>query len=70
MLAKSSDAALAKLADKDLAAPEDANRRMELADAWWDLAQKEKGEGSNKPGMLDRAGILVSTGVAGSQRAE
>lgn len=41
LLAKGSDAALAELARRDLANPTDPKERMKLADAWWDLAEKE-----------------------------
>ena len=40
--AKSPVAALADLAARDLAHPEDAAERQAVADGWWDLAQKEK----------------------------
>jgi hypothetical protein len=56
MLAKSSDAALAKLAVKDIIASEDSSRRLEVADAWWEIAQREKNDAPYKPGMLARSG--------------
>jgi hypothetical protein len=56
MLVKSSDAALAKLATKDLAAEKnDAVEQMAVADGWWDFAQKEKEKSTAKAGALARA---------------
>ncbi len=43
LLAKGSDAALAGLARRDLAAPTAAAAQIELADSWWDLAQSKNG---------------------------
>jgi hypothetical protein len=43
LLAKGSDAALAGLAKRDLAAPTAAAAQIELADGWWDLAQSKNG---------------------------
>jgi len=42
MLAKGSDAALAKIAEKELAAPADPNAQVALADGWHEFAEKEK----------------------------
>jgi hypothetical protein len=53
MLAKSSDAALAALAAKDIAASKNEDGQSAVADAWWDFAQKEKG--SVKAAALARA---------------
>ncbi len=55
MLAKSSDAALAELAAKDLITLEGADKQLATADAWWDFAQKEKEKGAVKSGALLRA---------------
>jgi hypothetical protein len=56
MLAKSSDAALAELAAKDLAAAKkDASEQLAAADAWWDYAQKEKDKSAMKASALSRA---------------
>jgi hypothetical protein len=52
-LAKSSNADLAKTAAKDIAGLPDAKGQLDVADAWWALAQKE--ESSSKTGMLTRA---------------
>lgn len=41
-LAKGSDPVLRALAARDLAAPGDLARRVEIADGWWDLAEREK----------------------------
>jgi hypothetical protein len=46
-LAKGSDAGLGALAAKDLAAPTDPERQLEVADGWWDLAEKEMGDRQN-----------------------
>jgi WD40 repeat protein len=43
LLAKGSDAALAALARKDLAAAADASAQVPAADGWWDRAEAEKG---------------------------
>ncbi|MCC6123582.1 MAG: hypothetical protein IT426_01330 [Pirellulales bacterium] len=53
MLAKSSDAPLAELAAKDIAASKNPAGPLAAADAWWDYAQKEKG--SAKAAALARA---------------
>ena len=52
-LAKGSDAALAGLARRDLAAPSEPNARMELANQWWELAEKQQGEA--RTAMMSRA---------------
>jgi hypothetical protein len=59
MLAKGDDAKLKKLAAKELAGVEDAKPTdvdaiVKLGDAWWKLAQQEKGP--NKKTILRRAG--------------
>jgi len=41
LLRKGADADLAALAERDLAAPTDANEQVALADQWWKLAAKE-----------------------------
>jgi hypothetical protein len=43
MLAMGSDAKLKAPAGKDLAEPKDAAAQVEVGDAWWDLAEAEKG---------------------------
>jgi hypothetical protein len=53
-LARSANPELANLAAEDLKAPEDAPGRLQLADAWWDLAQAREGEEKNA--LLLRAG--------------
>jgi len=53
-LAKGSDPALKGLAEKEVALPTEAAAQAEIADAWWDLAQKEKGL-TRKERMIDRA---------------
>jgi hypothetical protein len=42
-LALGADAKLKAIAEKDLGSPTDAAERAELGDAWWDLAEAEKG---------------------------
>ncbi len=42
LLASAAKAPLSALAEKDLARPGDASARAEVADGWWDLAEKEK----------------------------
>jgi len=53
-LAKGSDPVLKGLAEKEVALPTEAAAQAEIADAWWDLAQKEKGL-TRKERMIDRA---------------
>ena len=43
LLAKGSDETLKSLAEQDLKNPTDAAQQVQLADEWWDLAQKEAG---------------------------
>ena len=43
LLAKGSDEKLKALADQENKAPTEADERVKLADAWWELAQKESG---------------------------
>ncbi len=43
LLAKGSDEKLKLLAEQDIKAPTESDERVKLADAWWDLAQKESG---------------------------
>src|SRR5262249_48854736 len=40
MLARGSDAKLKELAKKDLGNPQDPERQIELADSWWEIAEK------------------------------
>jgi hypothetical protein len=54
LLAKGSDAALAKAAQRDLAAPQDANAKVDLADAWWALSA-EKDRAESAAGLQARA---------------
>lgn len=44
-LAKGSDAGFKAAATKDLAKPAEPERQVEVGDAWWDLAEKERNEG-------------------------
>jgi hypothetical protein len=44
LLAKGSDVALKSVAVKDLAHPTETAARIDLADGWWDLAEKEKND--------------------------
>jgi hypothetical protein len=53
-LMKGSDAALASVSGKELLRPSDGARQMEVADAWWDLGEKEKIE-ARKHRMVQRA---------------
>jgi hypothetical protein len=43
LLAKGSDEQLKAIAEQEAKAPAEADERVKLADAWWDLAQKEAG---------------------------
>jgi hypothetical protein len=62
-LAKGSDAALKDLAAKDLANPADAEGQAAIADAWWDLGDKEGGEA--KVRARKRAADWYAKGLAG-----
>ena len=44
LLAKGSDPGLKSLAAKELQRPTEPSARIDLADGWWDLAEKEKNE--------------------------
>jgi len=48
MLANSSDKALKAVADMEVAKPTEPAKQVELADAWWDLAAKEKGRSQRR----------------------
>jgi DNA-binding beta-propeller fold protein YncE len=43
-LAQGNDPTMRRLAQRDLARPEDKTEGLQLADAWWNLAEQEKGE--------------------------
>jgi len=43
MLTKGSDEKLKALAEQEFKSPTDADQQVQIADAWWDLAQKEAG---------------------------
>jgi hypothetical protein len=71
LLAKGADAGLAKLAEEDLAHPEDPKQQMRLADQWWNLAKKEKGP--QQRGIQARAQHwyeLALPGLTGLDKAE
>ncbi len=53
LLAKGSNQALAELAKQDLATPGDAKQQVALADAWWNLGEKESS--ANKAAIVGRA---------------
>ncbi len=53
MLAKGSSQTLAELARQDLAAPGDPKQQVALADAWWNLGEKESS--ANKTAIEGRA---------------
>ncbi len=53
-LVKGSDANLQRLAKRELASPKDPNEQVQLADAWWELAQSYNGD--EKDSLLLRAG--------------
>lgn len=54
LLAKGPDGPLRDAASKDLAKPENGTGRMEVADAWWSLAQEER-DALRRSRLLDRA---------------
>ena len=53
MLASSGDKALKALAEKEMGQPAEPANQVELADGWWDLAQKE--QGVSQRNMLEHA---------------
>jgi hypothetical protein len=53
-LAKGSDAALKAVAEKDVTFPQEPDRQVEIADGWWDLADKEKSP-SRKARFMERS---------------
>jgi hypothetical protein len=53
-LGKGSDPVLKGLAEKEIALPIEAAAQADIADGWWDLAQKEKGA-TRKDRMVERA---------------
>lgn len=64
-LAKSSDAALAKLAAKELTAPKEPLDIVALADGWWDLA--EKSPAATKPTIARHAAVWYQQAADGLQ---
>ena len=71
LLAKGADAGLAKLAEQDVAQPEDPRQQMLLADQWWNLAKREKGP--QQRGIQARAQHwyeLALPGLTGLDKAE
>lgn len=55
MLAKSDDAALAKVAQLDLDNPEDGKSQFAIAQGWYDLAKSQKDDDQVKGALLTRA---------------
>jgi hypothetical protein len=53
LLAQGDDQQLRRLAERDLGQPQETEDRLQLADAWWDLAEQSKDPG--KDFMLQRA---------------
>lgn len=68
LLAKGSDAELARLAKDDLAAAGSAARAAALGDAWWTWAEKHRGP-LKAAGMI-RASLAYETAVAAAQGLE
>jgi serine/threonine protein kinase len=56
LLAKGGDGDLPSVARKELEAPKNALGRLKVADAWWNLAEKEKESPWIKASLQDRAG--------------
>jgi hypothetical protein len=70
-LAKGSDAALSALAAKELSNPSEPERQLEIADGWWDLAEKEKGERQRRMTLRAIQGYEKSVpGLNGLQKAK
>src|SRR5262249_7752248 len=55
LLLKGKDEGLQALAKKDMASPKAAKKQVELGDAWWDLAGKEKAPAKER--LQERAGF-------------
>jgi len=64
LLLNTQDEALASIVKKDAVKPIVAKEQIELGDAWFELADKAKGE--DRLGMLRRAFYWYSTGVGGT----
>jgi hypothetical protein len=64
-LAKGSDPALKGLADKEIAFPIEVAAQADVADGWWDLAQKEKGA-TRKDRMVERARFWYQAALPGA----
>lgn len=70
MLAKGSDAILRDLALADLAAPSNAEKRLEIANGWWEQAESRKG--LTRSHLHQRAGLWYRhalPGLAGINRS-
>lgn len=71
-LAHGADAALARVAEQELSKPDSPEARASLAESWWDLARKARGE-ADKARYLDRAhfrlrdALSTATGLAESK---
>ena len=64
LLAKSKDAVLSGLANRELAQPKEAAEQAQLADGWFDRAEKE-GSTYLKGRMQDRAALWYATALPG-----
>jgi hypothetical protein len=70
LLARGSDAALAEVARKDLAKPQNAGKLLEVADGWWSVGEKESAPAKEAP--LNRARALYRRALpslAGPERS-
>jgi hypothetical protein len=61
-LSKGADPVLKGLATKDLAGPAEAAALIEVADGWWDLAEKEKNP-TRKSRLITHAGALYDSAL-------
>jgi serine/threonine-protein kinase len=69
LLARSGDAALKALAERDLAGARDAASQAGVGDAWWDLAESEKNE-FRKARIVERARRWYETALPGTADAD
>lgn len=63
LLASGSDAALSALAARDIKADPDANSRFELANSWWDFAQRQPWQ--NKANIEKHAAAIYQLALPG-----
>ncbi|HLY11673.1 MAG TPA: hypothetical protein VKW04_20400 [Planctomycetota bacterium] len=63
LLAKSPDPVYGPLALKELSSPQDPTAQVGIADAWWDLSERESGPSKDR--LKERAGLWYSRALPG-----